>query len=212
VGTPGGRGGERRRALIGPAKTVARELLDDLETAISYAPGRVGVALRRTWYARRLRALGARASLGMGVQVASGSAIAIGDDFGCGRFCVLTAGGGGAIAVGHRVNLNNNVSLNAAVRGRIALGDDVIIGPNTVLRASDHVMIDRERPIRTQGHTGGEIVVENDVWIGANVTIAGGVRVGNGAVVAAGAVVVADVEPYTVVGGVPARFLKKRGE
>jgi galactoside O-acetyltransferase len=187
-------------------------LIDDVETAISFTPGRLGVALRRAWYGRRLRGLGARASLGMGVQVAAGSAITIGNDFGCGRFCVLTAGGGGAIAVGHRVNLNNNVSLNAAVRGRIALGDDVIIGPNTVLRASDHVTSDRERPIRTQGHTGGEIVVEHDVWIGANVTIAGGVRVGEGAVVAAGAVVVADVEPYTVVGGVPARFLKKRGE
>ena len=148
----------------------------------------------------------------MGLHVSAGQAITIGDDFGCGRFCVLTAGGAGAIAVGNRVNLNSNVSLNAAVRGRITLGDDVIIGPNTVLRASDHVIGDRERPIRTQGHTGGAIVVENDVWIGANVTLAGGVRVGEGAVVAAGAVVVADVEPYTVVGGVPARFLKKRGE
>jgi len=179
---------------------------------VSWAPGWLGVALRRAWFQRRLRGLGARASFGLGLQVVSGASIVIGDDFGCGRFCVLTAGGSGAIVIGHRVNLNANVSVNAAVRGRIEMGDDVIVGPNTVLRASDHVIADREKPIRTQGHTAGTIVVERDVWIGANVTVAGGVRVGEGAVVAAGAVVVADVEPYTVVGGVPARFIKKRGE
>jgi acetyltransferase-like isoleucine patch superfamily enzyme len=170
------------------------------------------VRLRTLWFRGRLHAPGARPSLGIGLQVAGGGAIVIGDDFGCARFCALGARGGGAITVGNRVNLNANVALNASVRGRILLGDDVIIGPNTVLRASDHVTTDRARPIRTQGHTGGVIAVEPDVWIGANVTVAGGVRVGYGAVVAAGAVVVADVEPYTIVGGMPARFIKKRGE
>ena len=193
-------------------RSVAREALEHVELVLGFVPGRIGVTLRRTWFQRRLRRLGARASFGVGLQIVAGAAIVIGDDFGCGRFCVLTAGGDGAIVIGDRVNFNTNVCVNAAVRGRIELGDDVIIGPNTVLRASDHVTTDRERPIRTQGHTGGTIVVERDVWIGANVTVAGGVRVGEGAVVAAGAVVVADVEPYTVVGGVPARFIKKRGE
>ena len=193
-------------------RVVAREFVDHLEFAVSFAPGRLGVALRRAWFRRRLSSLGARTSLGVGIQVSGGASIAIGDEFGCGRFCVLTAGGGGRIAIRHRVNLNNNVSLNAAVKGLIELGDDVIIGPNTVLRASDHVARDLERPIRTQGHTGGAIVVERDVWLGANVTVAGGVRIGQGAVVAAGAVVVSDVEPFTIVGGVPARFIKKRGE
>ena len=66
--------------------------------------------------------------------------------------------------------------------------------------------------MRDQGHVAGVITIESDVWIGANTTIVGGVRVGQGSVVAAGAVVVRDVEPYTIVGGVPARFIKKRGE
>ena len=193
-------------------RVVAREVIDHLEFWLSFAPGRLGVALRRAWFGRRVAALGARASLGIGIQVSGGAGISIGDEFGCGRFCVLTAGGGGHIRIGHRVNLNSNVSVNAAVEGRIEVGDDVIVGPNTVLRASDHVARDLQRPIRTQGHTGGTIAIERDVWIGANVTVAGGVRVGEGAVVAAGAVVVADVEPYTIVGGVPARFIKKRGE
>lgn len=54
------------------------------------------------------------------------------------------------------------------------------------------------------------VVIGNDVWIGANTTILNGVHIGDGAIVAAGAVVVKDVPPYTIVGGVPAKEIKKR--
>lgn len=52
--------------------------------------------------------------------------------------------------------------------------------------------------------------IGNDVWIGNNVIILGGIKIGDGAVIATGAVVTKDVEPYTVVGGVPAKLIKKR--
>ena len=55
-----------------------------------------------------------------------------------------------------------------------------------------------------------KIVIGNDVFIGVNVTILDGVRIGDGAIIAAGAVVVSDVAPYSIVGGVPAREIKKR--
>lgn len=55
-------------------------------------------------------------------------------------------------------------------------------------------------------------VIGNDVWIGARVSIMDGVRIGDGAIIAAGAVVVKDVEPYSIVGGVPAKFIKYRFE
>jgi acetyltransferase-like isoleucine patch superfamily enzyme len=54
------------------------------------------------------------------------------------------------------------------------------------------------------------VVIGNDVWIGQRATICGGVTIGDGAVVAAGAVVAQDVPPYCIMGGVPARVIKKR--
>jgi serine acetyltransferase len=56
----------------------------------------------------------------------------------------------------------------------------------------------------------GDITVGNDVWIGAKSTIMSGVKIGDGAIVAAGALVTKDVEPYSIVGGNPARLLKYR--
>lgn len=52
--------------------------------------------------------------------------------------------------------------------------------------------------------------IGNDVWIGSNAIIRGGISIGNGAVIAAGAVVNRDVEPYNIVGGIPAKVIKKR--
>ena len=62
----------------------------------------------------------------------------------------------------------------------------------------------REKPFA------GKVVIGNDVWIGGNVSIMAGVKVGDGAVIGSGAVVTKDVEPYAIVGGVPAKTIKKR--
>lgn len=76
-------------------------------------------------------------------------------------------------------------------------------------------LLDKEFPngaINGNGHpiTKGHVVIENDVWIGAGCTIMSGVRIGSGSVIAAKSVVTKDVEPYTIVGGNPAKFLRDR--
>jgi len=65
-------------------------------------------------------------------------------------------------------------------------------------------------PLFNESIDRGDIVIEHDVWIGRNCTIMGGITIGTGAIIAAGAVVTHHVEPYTIVGGVPARPIRKR--
>ncbi len=94
-------------------------------------------------------------------------------------------------------------------QGGITIGDRVYTAPMVQMLAVNHVFDDPTRPMVEQGITAEGIVIEDDVWIGAGAIITDGVRICKGAVVAAGAVVTQDVPPYTVVGGVPAKALRK---
>lgn len=112
--------------------------------------------------------------------------------------------------VGDNCALNSNVMINADIGGTILIGDWVIIAPNVVIRASGHIFSDPDRPIRLQGHKPGKIIIEDDVWIGANAVILQDIKLGHGAIVGAGAVVTHDVEPYQIVAGVPAKVIGSR--
>lgn len=114
------------------------------------------------------------------------------------------------VRLGNNLIFNRNVSITA--RSKVSLGNDVLLGPNVVINDSNHLFLDRDKPITKQGHTAEEIIIEDDVWIASNSVILKGVHIGKGAVVAAGSVVTKDVPPYAVVAGVPARQIKKRGE
>lgn len=116
----------------------------------------------------------------------------------------------GTIIAGDRFAVNGNVRIIADCGGKIIIGNSVMIGPNTVIRASNHQFNDATKDIWLQGQTGGTITIGDDVWIAANVVILPGVRVGSHSVIAAGAVVTKDVPEYSVVGGVPAKVIKKR--
>ena len=93
-------------------------------------------------------------------------------------------------------------------QGGVTIGDRVYTSPMTQLIAVNHVFNDPDRPFIDQGITAQGIVVEDDVWLGANAVVMDGVSIGRGAVVAASAVVTRDVPPHTVVAGVPARVVK----
>jgi len=189
---------------------VYKELSSDVEFFLSCTPGVLGYRLRNWYLGRRFRHFGLGGMIGTGLQIIGAQNISIGCNFSCWRNCTLAACDDGMIEIGDRVALNANVYINACIGGRIVLGNDVLVAPNVVMRSSDHVTTALDTPIALQGHRADEIIVEDDVWFGSNVTVVGGVRIGRGAVVAAGAVVTHDVEPYTIVGGVPARAIKKR--
>ncbi len=102
-------------------------------------------------------------------------------------------------------NIYVNVGCSFQDQGGITIGDGALIGHNAVLATINH----DQNPEKRGSMTFHPIVIGKNVWIGANATILPGVTIGDGAIVAAGAVVSKDVAPNTIVGGVPAKFIKE---
>jgi acetyltransferase-like isoleucine patch superfamily enzyme len=92
-------------------------------------------------------------------------------------------------------------------KGMLILGDRVSIGPGVVLVISSHA--NHSRIMESIPASKAPIVICDDVWIGANATLLQGVTIGKHAAVAAGAVVNQPVEPFTLVGGVPAKQIRR---
>ncbi len=95
-------------------------------------------------------------------------------------------------------------------QGGVHLGNDVYTGPMVQIVAVNHAYDDTSRPIREQGITAQGIVIEDDVWIGAGVTVVDGVTIGHGSVIGAGSVVTTDIPPYSIAVGTPAKPIKDR--
>lgn len=94
---------------------------------------------------------------------------------------------------------------------KIAIGNKVMIGPHCMIASGNHDYKQVKIPMMNGGNlTKGPIVIGDDVWIGANSTILDGVKIGNGAVIGANSLVNRDIEPYSVVAGNPAKFIKYR--
>ena len=110
---------------------------------------------------------------------------------------------------GKNITLGKNVFINSDCKfqdqGGIFIDDGALIGHGVVLATLNHDLA----PAKRQQLHPAPVHIGKNVWIGANAVICAGVTVGDNAVVAAGAVVVKDVEANTVVGGVPAKLIKR---
>lgn len=115
---------------------------------------------------------------------------------------------GNDLTIGANSQINRHAFLDA--RGGIEVGENVLIGPYAKIISYRHVFDDTSRPMIDQGMVGEKIVVEDDVWIGAGAVVLAGLTIGHGSVIGANAVVTKSCEPYSVLGGVPARLLRKR--
>ena len=110
---------------------------------------------------------------------------------------------------GRNITIGKNVFINSGChfqdQGGVLIGDGVLFGHNVVVATINHDL----DPKNNRKNHYAPITIKDHAWIGSNVTILPGVIIGEWAVVAAGAVVSKDVEPYTVVGGVPAKVIKR---
>jgi len=133
--------------------------------------------------------------------------VSIGNNSDLRSFTFLDARGG-------FINIGNNCSINDFSiiygMGGVTIGDDVRIATHTVIISGEHNFNDRDKLIRLQGVRPLEIIIEDNVWIGANVTILGGSKVGNGSIIGAGSVVTKSIPPFSVAVGNPAKVLKTR--
>ncbi|KGQ70663.1 hypothetical protein OA57_04655 [Chelonobacter oris] len=109
---------------------------------------------------------------------------------------------------GKNIRVGKNVFINHACefmdRGGITLGDNVLIGPKVNLVTINHPI----DPLTRRATYCAPIVLENNVWLGAAVSVMPGVTIGENSIVAANAVVTKDVAPNSIVGGIPAKLIK----
>lgn len=107
----------------------------------------------------------------------------------------------------------SSIAQNCSISGENAgvfIGKNVMIAPNVVIVAFNHGFNNVEIPMVKQNNSEAPVIIEDDVWIASNCTISKGVRIGKGSIVGANSFVNKDVPAYSIVGGVPAKFIRSR--
>jgi galactoside O-acetyltransferase len=155
-------------------------------------------------FVERLKSIGDKVKFATGVTIIDPEHLSIGDNTFFNVGVHIQAGPG--VTVGSETHF----APFCVLYGPLEVGNKCAVAAHTVFASVGHTHDDPEVAFVDAPAQSKKIVVEDNVWIGANAVIIGGVRIGTGSIVAAGAVVTHDVQPYSVVGGVPARLLRKR--
>jgi carbonic anhydrase/acetyltransferase-like protein (isoleucine patch superfamily) len=170
-------------------------------------------ARTRLLWGRRLHALGPRCVLGRKQMVRNPGAVSIGsrvticDGF---VFADLAPGSGKCpkIKIGSGVIILFRFQCNSAES--VTIGDNVLIASNVLITDSDHIVEPGGLPVtRNPNFITRPVVIESNCWIGQNAVILKGVTVGRDSIVGANSVVSRDVAPCSIVGGNPARLIKR---
>ena len=117
--------------------------------------------------------------------------------------CINNAVGDVIIGDYTRVGLHNTII------GPVTIGSHVNLAQGITVTALNHNFSESDKRIDEQGVSTTPVMIEDDVWIGANAVILPGVSIGTHSVVAAGAIVTKDVPPHSLVAGVPAKVIKQ---
>jgi len=116
--------------------------------------------------------------------------------------CINNAVGDVVIGDYTRIGIHNTII------GPVTIGSHVNLAQGITVTALNHNFEDSDKRIDEQGVATNQVVIDDDVWIGANAVVLPGVTIGKHSVVAAGAIVTKDVPPHSLVAGVPAKIIK----
>lgn len=114
----------------------------------------------------------------------------------------------GKLVIGHHTSINEYVSI--ATWESVEIGNYCMIASGVKIMDVSHCHESTVIPMALQGLETAPVAIGDDVWIGTNVVILKGVRIGKGTIIAANSVVTRDVDDFSIVGGVPARVIRKR--
>jgi len=151
---------------------------------------------------------------GAEINCLSQQGIKLGNRVTIGKYAIIRPSNiyGGPIGEGLTMGDNSNIGPYNYIgcSGKITIGNNVMLAPRVSIYAENHVFDHPEILIRDQGVEKKEVIIEDDCWLAANSIILAGVTIGQGSIVAAGSVVTENVPAYSVVAGVPAKFIKSR--
>lgn len=199
-------------------------------------PGALGLMLRKMFWPKLFGSCGKGVQFAKGIVLRHPNRIHLGDNTVISEFCILDARTelsdyvltigkdvilssnvmisckNGTVNIGDRVGVGAQTIIQSTNECPVAIGDDCMIGPRCYFVGGGNYNIDRlDIPMREQGikdDTG--MTVENDVWLGANVTVLDGVSIGRGSVIGAQSLVNKPIDEYSIAFGSPARAVRSR--
>ncbi len=177
-------------------------------------------SFRRWYYHDRYLSNSSRIAPGVSIHSSSSvggdGLITIDDGVSVGYYSFLSVPKHASLSIGERTTIHSFALIN----GDISIGTDCLIGPRVTILSGSHIALTRDS-IRFQDeeyfkingqYPSQPVSIGNDCWLGANAVILPGVNLGTGCVIGANAVVTRSFPEYSVIGGVPAKLLKSRGE
>jgi acetyltransferase-like isoleucine patch superfamily enzyme len=203
-------------------------------TVLAPMTGAAGLFLRKLMFPALFKKVGSGVVWGRDLSLRHPAFIQVGDRTGIDDNCMLDARGGGEqglqigadvliardtiiqcktgpISIGDRCTIGSQTQLSS-VSG-IHLGQAVMVGGQCYLGGGRYHIEDRKTPMMDQGlYSKGPVVIEDDVWIGAGVTILDGARIGRGSVIGSGAVIRENIPPFSVVTPYQKLVMLPRGE
>lgn len=166
------------------------------------------IAWYRTLYPGLRTGRGVTLERGVHIVVTKGASLTIGEAVLVERYCQLIVSG--TLTIGHGSFVGTGSIIAASER--VDIGKDALIAACSMIRDNDHRIDQSGVPYGQQGLVSSPVSIGDNVWIGTKSTVLRGVTIGDDAIVGANAVVSSDVQAATLVGGVPAKLIKRLGD